>query len=399
MKGKVILRRVSALGIALLTLWTVAVTVGSRSLHEAAENIRTLSPAQQLVRWELGDLLPRRNLSLAALMTLYQSPVLRLNQSFISPSPEADPAPGDASDTESQWLPPPVESPAENTDPVSPEPSTPVTPPETDLAEGLTFADNGVRSETVQPSSPSGYTVAGDVYIRNRSDKTLDAEDLSGGQFAAVYGDSAPQVLIYHTHGSEAYTLPQGQTYHSTGTYRTDDASVSVVRVGDEIAAVLSSYGISVLHDRTLYDDPAYNGAYVRSGAAAESYLAKYPSLTYVLDIHRDAVQDSSGQQYKLISREDPRAAQISLIMGVNHEGWEENLKLATAIQRTVQSSRPTLMRPIFLLNANYNQNLSRGAMLVEVGAAGNSLDEAIYAGRLFAKGFAETVLASRNSG
>ena len=394
MKRKVILRRAAALGTALVTLWTVAATVGSRSLREAVENVRTLSPAQQIVRWELGDLLPRGSLSLATLMTLAQAPVLRLNQPVASQEPESAAEPD--ADREAQWLTPEPEMPAERADPIPPEPSQPVTPPETDWTEGLTFADNGTRSETVAPSSPSGYTVAGGVYIRNRSDKTLDVEDLASGEFAAVYGDGAPQVLIYHTHGSEAYTLPEGQTYHSTGAYRTDDASVSVIRVGDEIAAVLSSYGISVLHDRTLYDDPAYNGAYVRSGAAVENYLAKYPSLTYVLDIHRDAVQDSSGQQYKLVSREDPRAAQISLIMGVNHDGWEENLKLAAAIQRTVQAAHPTLMRPIFLLNANYNQNLTRGSMLVEVGAAGNSLDEAIYAGRLFADGFAQTVLASR---
>ena len=50
-------------------------------------------------------------------------------------------------------------------------------------------------------------------------------------------------------------------------------------------------------------------------------------------------------------------------------------------------------MRPITLLNYRYNQFAAPGSLLVEVGAAGNSLDEALRAARLFAKGFAETIL------
>ena len=53
--------------------------------------------------------------------------------------------------------------------------------------------------------------------------------------------------------------------------------------------------------------------AWRRSGVT----LAKYPSIVYVLDLHRDAVQDANGTQYKLVTAEDPAAAQVSLIMGV----------------------------------------------------------------------------------
>ena len=53
------------------------------------------------------------------------------------------------------------------------------------------------------------------------------------GTFAAALGEDAPQVLIVHTHGSEAYTMPPGEEYEDTGSFRTADASVSVIRVGD----------------------------------------------------------------------------------------------------------------------------------------------------------------------
>lgn len=113
-----------------------------------------------------------------------------------------------------------------------------------------------------------------------------------------------------------------------------------------------------------------------------------------MLDVHRDAVQDASGQQYKLVSREEPHAAQISLVMGSDHDRWQDNLRLAVAVEERLMQSYPTLMRPITLRNYSYNQSVCPGSMLVEVGAAGNSLDEAIYAARLFAAGLAETITA-----
>ncbi|MBQ3548942.1 MAG: stage II sporulation protein P [Oscillospiraceae bacterium] len=258
--------------------------------------------------------------------------------------------------------------------------------------EKLQFLDNGVPSQTVKITNPKGYTTVGSVYIKNSSGKTVDAAALSPPRRPAASANG-PQVLILHTHGSEAYTLPKGQSYPSTGNYRTSDTSCSVVRIGDEIAAALSSYGISVLHDRTLYDDPLYSDAYSRSAAGAEMYLEKYPSLYYILDIHRDAVEDAQHNQYKLVAQEDNTVAQMSFVIGTNYDHWQENLSLAVAVSQQVQQDYPTAMRPIILRSSRYNQHLSPGALLLEVGAAGNSLDEARHAGRIFAAALAEVIL------
>ncbi len=383
-----LIRRMAALAMALLTLWTVAATVGSQSLPEAIQAIRAESLPRQAVRWQLGDLFSPRSLSLATLLALYESPLLLSIRDTPAPA-----APSETAQPSEPHHPDP-----EPSSPAQPQPAVTddIQPVELgDPTEGLLFEENGVRAETVKPTN-GNFTAAGGVTVRNRSSESLEGVDLDSGAFAAVYPAEGPQVLIVHTHASEAYTMPEGQGYVSTGNYRTSESSKSVIRVGDEIAAVLSSYGISVLHDRTLHDDPNYNGSYGRSAETVAAYQEKYPSITYVLDVHRDAVEDAGGRQYKLISAEDPRMAQVCFIMGVNHEGWEENLKLAVAVQRTLVQDYPTLMRPISLINANYNQSMSRGSVLVEVGAAGNSLDEAIYAGRVFAHGFAKTILASR---
>ncbi len=376
--NKQLLRRIAALCMSALTLWTAAVTVGSESVPAALKAIKNSGDLpEKLLRWELGDFFGMDHLSAVNVLALRQSPLLMTQRDAIaalhaqqeseSPSggeqlPQADPAP----------VPP----------------NRPVS------SEDLTFADNGVPSQTVIPSSSGNYTVINGVYIKNASSRTLDAQKLGSGQFAAQLTENGPQVLILHSHGSEAYSMPAGQEYTPSGTFRTTDTNYNVVRVGDEIASVLSTYGISVLHDRTLHDYPSYNDAYSNSYASVESYLSKYPSLVYVLDIHRDAIQDADGQQYKLVSSEDPNAAQCSIVMGTSYDAWQENVTLAISVQETLNAQSPTLMRPLTVRGYSYNQQLSTGSLLVEIGAAGNSLDEAILGARLFAKGFAETITA-----
>ena len=369
------LRRTAALLLSAVTLITVAAAAEQNGASDG-------SAAKWLLQWALGDWLPSDGPSLPVWLALYQSPaLLTARPQVLSYLTEQQ-----AETQEAKATP---EIPVTDTPVVSPILQTP--------RAALTFPDNGVPSQTVKITNPAGYTSVRGVYIKNASNKTLDAATLASEGFAAKLTDTAPQVLILHTHGSEAYTMPKGQEYVSTGTCRTSDTTCNVVRVGDEIASVLSAYGISVLHDRTLYDDPLYEGAYSRSLEGIETYLEKYPSISFILDIHRDAVEDAQHRQYKLISQEDPNAAQISFVMGSNHDGWQENLKLAAAVAEAIKTDYPTVMRPITLRNSNYNQHKSPGSMLVEVGAAGNSLEEALNSARIFADGFAKVLLATKS--
>lgn len=369
------LRRTAALLLSAVTLITVAAAAEQKGASDS-------SAAKWLLQWALGDWLPSDGPSLPVALALYQSPVL------LSARPQvlSYMAEQQAETQEEQTTP---ETSAADTAALSSVLQAQRT--------ALSFPDNGVPSQTVKITNPAGYTSVRGVYIKNASNKTLDAATLASESFAAKLTDTAPQVLILHTHGSEAYTMPKGQEYVSTGTCRTSDTTCNVVRVGDEIASVLSAYGISVLHDRTLYDDPLYEGAYSRSLEGIETYLEKYPSISFILDIHRDAVEDAQHRQYKLISQEDPNAAQISFVMGSNHDGWQENLKLAAAVAEAIKTDYPTVMRPITLRNSNYNQHKSPGSMLVEVGAAGNSLEEALNSARIFADGFAKVLLATKS--
>ena len=355
--------------LAAATLWLASVCAGSDDLTAAVNAVRQSGLVRRLVQWELGSLFrPTDTMGLPALLALEQSPQLARARYDVEAArreePEETP---EVLDTEDDPSPAPAATEENGTTP------------------------NSDMARTVAVTTEDGYIRVGDVFIKNTSRQTVE-DIVFDGTFAAKLGEDAPQVLILHTHGSEAYTMPEGQEYVSTGSFRTADASVSVMRVGDEMAAVLSEHGISVLHDRALYDDPEYNGAYYRAEDAIEAYLEKYPSISFILDVHRDALEDKAGHQYKVITREDPSCAQVSLVMGSSWEGWQENLKFAVAVQQHLTERYPTLMRPLTLRNSDYNEYFTPGSLLVEIGAAGNSLDEALKAVRVFGEGFAEVV-------
>lgn len=382
-----LLRRLEAAALAAGTLWIAFVTAGSDSADAAAAALAAAVP-EQMLRWELGDLWPRDGLSPAAALAIGESPLLLSARGEVTElwSLERQEEPEEDGETRE-----PVTVPVEET-PV--EPAAPA-------AE-----DNGVPAKTLIPTDPSGYTVCGRVYISNSTGHELSVPELQK-PFAAALGEREPQVLILHTHGSEAYTpAPGTEGIVWSGDYRTTDYRYNVVRVGDEMAEAFGEAGISVLHDRTLYDYPSYNGAYDRALVSIQKYLERYPSIRFVLDVHRDAIEDGQGNQYKAVSEIEGAgvAAQMSLVIGsdgsgLTHPDWMENLRLAAALQQDILERYPTLMRPVLLRNSRYNQHATTGSLLVEVGAAGNSPEEAVLAGRLFAERLAAVLKEKAEAG
>lgn len=197
---------------------------------------------------------------------------------------------------------------------------------------------------------------------------------------------SEPTVLILHTHASESYTKLPGQDYDETAEYRTLNTDYNVVALGDKLASLLEQAGIRVLHDRGIHDYPSYNSAYSNSRKSVQDYLRQYPSIQVVLDLHRDAVLNSDGSQYApTVEIKGKKVAQVMLVVGTNasgmyHPRWEENLAAALKLQAMLEKAAPGITRPTILRAQRFNHDLSDGAMIVEMGTAGNSFWEAMEA-------------------
>lgn len=244
------------------------------------------------------------------------------------------------------------------------------------------------QKEALSDIGKVDFASAESVELHNSTGYSPDIAALLNESLPLSVNEGMPQVLIIHTHSSEAYT---GE-YEASDYFRTEDRTQSVIRVGDELAEAFSQYGIKVLHDRNIYDYPSYTGSYNRTMESVQKYLEKYPSIAMVIDLHRDALQNPDGTEYRTDAEiEGEDCAQLMLVVGTGesglaHPNWESNLALAVHLQAAAEYEYQHLFRPIAITKERYNQHLSSGSLILEVGSTGNTLDEAINAVYHFAE-------------
>ena len=257
----------------------------------------------------------------------------------------------------------------------------------------VTPPDTSDPEESAAPTTPTiiPTTISGGLSIKNTSGYDIDIDSVLSAGCPIRLESGKPQILIIHTHSSEAYSPAGLDKYDDLGTNRTLDQNLNVIRIGTELTKLFEDCGLNVIHDTQVFDYPSYTGSYNRSCEAVEKYLADYPSIKIVIDLHRDALC-SDTVTYKTTATElGVCASQIMLFVGsdasgLEHPNWRQNLSLALYLQNAVCQSYPSLMRPITLTKYRYNQHLSPGSMILEVGSNGNTLQEALAAIRLFGK-------------
>ncbi len=378
------LRRGVALGLALTAAWFIGMTADPRALEDrAAAWGEDPALAAALLASQMGELPgdDRRLEGLPGRLLLGQSALLAAGEEEIMAR---------RSGGEQGWTEPEPEDGGDGDDQEEPDLSRP--------RDG----EDGVVEMTAQGRRGGKYLFGEGVYLYDRTGLALDPSVLSAGTADVPLGEG-PQILIVHTHGSEAYSQTDGDVYEESDPYRTTDCTHNVVRVGEEIATVFRAHGFQVIHDTTLFDYPAYSGAYDRSKAAVEGWLAEYPSIKVVLDVHRDALVGSGGEIYKLVSQEaGNKVAQVMLVVGSSgsgqeHPRWRDNLAFAVRLQQGLVRGCRSLARPIVARSSRYNQQLSPGSLLVEVGGHGNTLTEAVDGARLWADNVARTLLAMKD--
>lgn len=216
--------------------------------------------------------------------------------------------------------------------------------------------------------------------------------------FASGEEQPMPLVLILHTHATEAYS-EDGAVFVSPGqSFYSSDPAQSVLAVGETLCRELNDLGIPSIHSTARHDASSGGDAYKQAKKTISDALSRYPSIRYVLDLHRDSIVTSDGVHIRPVADigGEP-VAQIMFVMGTNeagaaHPDWEDNLALACRLQKRLSDLAPSLTRPINLRRASFNEQYTPGSMLIEVGSDVNSLPEALRAARLLARGLADVI-------
>ena len=248
-------------------------------------------------------------------------------------------------------------------------------------------AQPAVPERETEPTLP-GYSE--EVAVLNSAGVEVDFAALLKAPLSWNLRDGEPAVLILHTHTTESYTRAD-EPYTEVSAWRTLDEGYNMLSIGDAVAQVLEAAGIRVIQDRTVHDYPSYNGSYDHARQTLQALLEEYPTVRMVLDLHRDAAEAPSGGQYRTLANVDGQAAaQLMPVMGSGFEGYRENLSLALKLMAQLERQAPGITRPLVIRRAGFNQDLCPGAVLMEVGAAGNSREEALLA----AKELANAIIA-----
>ncbi|MGN0621502.1 MAG: stage II sporulation protein P [Porcipelethomonas sp.] len=256
-------------------------------------------------------------------------------------------------------------------------------------------ADYGSISKTTfeRSSGNKFFGLDGGGQVKNETDisngKLLEESRLLP-EFT-IKKNGEPQVLIMHTHTTESFEPYERDQYDESFNYRTTDPSRNMVMVGDAMARELEKGGIGCIHDTTIHDYPSYNGSYDRSAETVKKILAENPSIKIVLDIHRDAIASGDCLIQPVTEIDGKEAAQVMIISGcddgtMDMPDYMKNFRFASLLQQQMSSDYTNFTRPVLFDYRQYNQNLTTGSILIEVGSHGNTLEQAEYSGELIGK-------------
>ena len=180
-------------------------------------------------------------------------------------------------------------------------------------------------------------------------------------------------VGIYHTHNAESYAGDGGPDRVKGG------QNGDVVKVGELLAEALNKKGIKTIHDETV-DDTDYNKSYDHSYQTAKKMLEKNPTIQILIDLHRDGLPPEVGKS--TVKLNNQRIAKVMIVIGKKNPNWEKNNKIASDIIKIAEEKYPGLFfaKITYASGARYNQFLTNGALLFEVGSQLNTPEECMAA-------------------
>ncbi|MEG2017772.1 MAG: stage II sporulation protein P, partial [Clostridium sp.] len=192
--------------------------------------------------------------------------------------------------------------------------------------------------------------------------------------------NSKKKILIYHTHTNEAYA--EGNT----------GLESTVAAVGDTLTEELEKQGFTVIHDKTVHDVADYNKAYNASRETLSKYLDSYGDFDLIIDLHRDDVPNKAAVTASI---EGNDVAKLMFVAANMNPRFAAQNQIIESMVSIANGMYPGLFRTKYLYTYEYgivyySQDLSDNAILLEVGANTNNLQEAknsmVYMSRVIAQ-------------
>ncbi|BAF59052.1 hypothetical membrane protein [Pelotomaculum thermopropionicum SI] len=193
-------------------------------------------------------------------------------------------------------------------------------------------------------------------------------------------------VIIYNTHTGETYGL-------TDGVERLDGRRGGVVTAAAALKEALESrYGIRVVASERIHDRD-YDNSYAESEKTVRELLAANPGARAVLDIHRDSGKTRAQSVVEINGR---KAAPILFVVGSGNSrtfpGWRQNYNFAVQLSGKINEMYPGLSLGVRVKDGFYNQFLHPHAVLVEIGTAENSTEEAVRSAEFMADALAAVI-------
>ena len=278
------------------------------------------------------------------------------------------------------------------------ESESPKTPETAKEVEAVITSQTKTPTETTAKPEPednialvSASLAQNKASINNYTSYAIDEIALRNHKFEFYTDTSAPVVLILHSHINECYA-PEGATSVSSSfTFENNDRTQNIFAVGEVIAEVLRASGIGVIHATEEASDPE---------RLITEYRAAYPSIRFVIDLHRDGMYTTDGR----IVRTDGKigntpAAEIMLAIGTDSANggsdWQKNLAAAYQLASMISEAEPKIMRSILLRPEALGQQYAPSSLSLYIGTTGNTLSEALTSARFFARYYAIFILSA----
>ncbi|WP_134687520.1 stage II sporulation protein P [Brevibacillus migulae] len=257
---------------------------------------------------------------------------------------------------------------------------------------GTDLSDLYIESASPHDVAPEGGSTAGVT-------EEPPAADEQGTAKEGIETPPAPQpdanmakkktVFIYHTHNRESWL---NETKMNPTTEAVDHPTRNITLVGKKLAEELQGKGIgTVVNTDDIYSRAPYSLAYAESLKEVKAAVSENRDMQYFFDLHRDM----QPREKTTVNIGGKNYARVFFVIGLRNKNYEKNTEFAKELHHLLEKKYPGISRGVTEKgtkngNGEYNQSISPGSLLIEIGGTGNTLQESYNTAAALADVFAE---------